>query len=148
MKGDLLLKDLCARVSYGVKFHYFSEFADGEDPEFDNTIAVIDIADEQILDEDHEDYIPIRQIMPYLRPMSSMTEEEKEEMHNLLSPEGTAIYENNGISLPINHYGEFVSYEFMNRIIQYLLEHYFDFMGLIPKGLAIEVTENNNPYKD
>ena len=87
------------------------------------------------------------EIKPYLRPMLSMTEEEKEEMHNLLSPEGTAIYENNGIALPINHYGEYVAYEFMNRIIQYLLKNHFDFMGLIPNGIAIEVTENNNPYK-
>ena len=77
---QLLLKDLCARLPYGVKFHYFSEFADGEDPEFDNTVAVIDIADWQILDEYHKDYILIGQIMPYLRPMSSMTEEEKEEL--------------------------------------------------------------------
>ena len=87
-------------------------------------------------------------LKPYLRPMSSMTEEEKKEMHNLLSPEGTVIYENDGIALPINHYGEFVPYEFMNRIIQYLLENHFDFMNLIPKGLAIEVTTENNPYKE
>ena len=70
------------------------------------------------------------------------------EMHNLLSPEGTAVYENDGIALPINHHVEFVSYEFMNGIIQYLLEHHFDFRGLIEKGLAIAVTEENNPYKE
>ena len=83
-----------------------------------------------------------------LRPMSSMTKEEREEMYNLLSPEGTAIYGNDGIALPLNHCGEFVSYEFMNRIIQYLLEHHFDFMGLIPKDLAIKVTKENNPYEN
>lgn len=94
------------------------------------------------------DDVDVEKIKPYLRPMLSMTEAEKEEMHNLLSPEGTAIYENNGIALPINHYGEYVAYEFMNRIIQYLLKNHFDFMGLIPKCIAIEVTENNNPYKN
>ena len=30
----------------------------------------------------------------------------------------------------------------------FLLAHHFDFRGLIEKGLAIEVTEENNPYKD
>ena len=90
----------------------------------------------------------IMDIKPYLRGMDSMSEEEKEEMHNLLSPEGTAIYDYDGINMPMNHYGEFVSYEFMNRIIQYLLEHHFDFIGFISKNLAIEVTEQNNPYKD
>ena len=90
----------------------------------------------------------IEKYKPYLRPMLSMTDEDKEEMHNLLSPEGTAIYGCGGISMPMNHYGEFVPYEFMNRIIQYLLKNHFDFMGLIPKDLAIEVTESNNPYKE
>ena len=31
-------------------------------------------------------------------------------------------------------------YEFFNS-------HHFDYRGLIPKGLAIEVTKENNPYK-
>ena len=87
------------------------------------------------------------EVKPYLRSMDDMTEEEKREMHKLLSPEGTAIYKNDGIASPINHCGEFVPYEFMNRIIQYLLEHHLDFMGLIPKGLAITVTEGYNPYE-
>ncbi len=131
---ELLMKDLCARLPYGVFCDIYNEkctiteklLIGGLSHFCDDTIAV----------------------RPYLRPMSSMTEEEKEEMHNLLSPEGTAIYENNGISVPMNHYGDFVSYEFMNKIIQYLLKNHFDFMGLIPKSLAIEVTEENNPYKE
>lgn len=47
---ELLLQDLSGRLPYWVKFHYFSEFADGEDPEFDNTVTVIDMANWQILD--------------------------------------------------------------------------------------------------
>ena len=31
--------------------------------------------------------------------------------------------------------------------IDWLLKNHFDFRGLIPKGIAIEVTEENNPYK-
>ena len=130
---DLLLKYLCMALPYHVFVHspsgnnYKLREVNTYTGSFGGTCAV-----------------PI----PYLRPMLTMTEEEKEEMHNLLSPEGTAIYENNGIALPINHYGEYVSYEFMNRIIQYLLKNHFDFMGLIPKGIAIEVTKDNNPYKN
>ena len=33
-------------------------------------------------------------------------------------------------------------------LIDWLNKNMFDFRGLIPKGLAIEVTEDNNPYKD
>lgn len=32
------------------------------------------------------------------------------------------------------------------RLIDWLNKHHFDYRGLIPMGLAIEVTENN-PYK-
>lgn len=132
------MKDLCARLPYSVIVEIISYGQEALKPWF----GKLSCKDLDCFIHD----IAYNSIKPFLRPMSSMTEEEKEEMHNLLSPEGTAIYENNGISLPINHYGEFVPYEFMNRIIQYLLKNHFDFMGLIPKGLAIEVTKDNNPY--
>ena len=66
--------------------------------------------------------------------MSSMKEEEKKEYHSLC-------------------YGEWCSYkdgwDYHNTIssIDWLLEHHFDYRGLIDKGLAIEVTKENNPYE-
>lgn len=147
---QLLFQDLCARLPYGVKG---LAYVFGEPCNINTNIN--GVINKSIV-TDYESYmlelIKLSSeditIKPYLRQMSSMTEEEKEEMHNLLSHEGTAIYKNDGIALPINHYGGFVPYEFMNRIIQYLLKNHFDFMGLIPKGLAIEVTDENNPYKE
>lgn len=69
---------------------------------------------------------------PFLRPMSSMTEEE-EKKYSLLC-------------FDVSYYDEDTpkcSFE----LIKWLLEKHFDFMGLIPKGIAIEVTEEHNPYK-
>ena len=64
-------------------------------------------------------------IKPYLRPMSSMTEEEEEEYESLV-----AWHE---------------SYE----IVDWLNSHHFDYRGLIPLGLAIDVTTlEDNPYND
>ena len=145
---ELLLKDLCARLPFGV----YCFINDESDIPRKLIRIEVDEVDGVLLDFLGNDpfLFPqcyLSEVKPYLRPISSMTEEEKEEMHNLLSPEGTAIYKNDGIALPINHYGEYVTYEFMNRIIQYLLKNHFDFSGLIQKGLAIEVTEDNNPYK-
>jgi hypothetical protein len=61
--------------------------------------------------------------------MSSMTEEEKKEYdHYLECMLYNTIYD-----------GAFAS--------DYLNAHHLDYRGLIPKGLAIEVTESNNPYK-
>jgi len=56
----------------------------------------------------------IDEIKPYLRPMSSMTEEEHKEYEQWL-PDGFNI-----------------------NTVNWLLENHFDFMGLIPKGLALE----------
>lgn len=64
------------------------------------------------------------EVKPYLRLLSNMTEEEKAELFQLMG-NGTDI-----------------------QRIDFYLSHHFDFMGLIPKGLAIEVKEGNNPYKN
>lgn len=155
---ELLLKDLCARLPYGVKILH-----EGWNYEWDDELSTVErvvgiddkfiytkVIDTHNGEEYRDNKWPVETFDDklFLKSMSSMTEEEKKEMHNLLSPEGTVIYKNNGISIPMNYYGNFVPYEFMNRIIQYLLKNHFDFMGLIPKGLAIEVSKENNPYKD
>ena len=70
-------------------------------------------------------------IKPYLRPMSSMTEGEKEEYKKL----GLIVVQNyDSVILPN-----------MNEI-DWLNAHHFDYRGLIEKGLAIAVNKNNNPY--
>ena len=73
----------------------------------------------------------LRHIKPYLRPMSSMTEEEKEYIKNRW------CYEDWGdIYNFLNHYqidaGD--AYSFTD----WLNEHHFDYRGLIEKGLALE----------
>lgn len=78
---------------------------------------------------------------PYLHPMSSMTEEERKEWKNTYLSDGIkvkALFGDINNSIVKSHVNS----------INWLLEHHFDFLGLIDKGLAIEVTEDNNPYKD
>lgn len=87
----------------------------------------------------------IEMVKPYLRSMSSMTEEEFLEYHNIKYNKVTyrrnygrfdvGKYRNVGI-IPIKDY------------LVWLLKNHFDFMDLIPQGIAIEVTEENNPYKE
>ena len=66
---------------------------------------------------------PITDIQPYLRPMSSMTEEEREEYHKLCD----------------SYYGIY-----FNSIdsIDWLNAHHFDYRDLIPKCLALEAPED------
>lgn len=118
---DLLVKDLCARLPYGV-------FMGNKEWNRKPYQLTCDEVQYMMMSDDYED-------VPYLRPMSSMTEEEREEYEKTLEIEYQDM-----LPEPIYH-KTLDSY-------YYLLEHHFDFRGLIPAGHAIEVTEENNPYKD
>lgn len=76
------------------------------------------------------------QFKPYLRPLSSMTEEEEKEFHE-------QMYK----AKPYSDGKSYNVYEVIGLDIIYLNSHHFDYLGLIPKGLAIAITEENNPYK-
>ena len=84
--------------------------------------------------EDIISKVKIDIVKPFLRPMSSMTEEE---INEFILISDTALWLGNKRSTCI------LSIEQLN----WLNAHHFDFLGLISKDLAIEVTEENNPYK-
>lgn len=72
------------------------------------------------------------QFKPYLRPISSMTEEEMDAYANT----GSFLYAN---GIPYN-------LVYTTEGLIFLLNNHFDIFGLIPKGLAIAVNKENNPY--
>ena len=128
---DLLSKDLCARLPYGVLCYINDD--DTNTPRKLRRIEV-DELDGILLDfwTGREDcpsmQVYLSEVKPYLRPKSSMTEEEKEEY----------------LKLGDIYYG--IYFDSINSI-DWLNAHHFDYRKLILKGLAIEVTEENNPYE-
>lgn len=109
---QLLIKDLCGRLPYGVKINIRSDYTlTMEDMEL-NAYHLYGI----------EYNIEYRGLRPYLRPMSSMTEEERK------------YY--NSLSILIAD-GECDVYEEMD----WLNAHHFDYRELIEKGLALEAPE-------
>lgn len=80
------------------------------------------------------------EVLPYLRTMSSMTEEEKHEL--LRFGVVNLDRDNNATDVCCVGFGNHA------KVQDYLNSIHVDYRGLIPKGLAIEVTEENNPYKD
>ena len=148
---ELLLKDLCARLPYGVKCYEADvEYA------FD-IIGTTSNNKEFVFSDGYERNL--EQIKPYLRPMSSMTEEEKKELERLIDEklnkhigqeddEWTpwVLYDTTGIKNSIG--GERFYFDEMIFIYDWLNKKMFDYRGLIEKGLAIAVTEENNPYKE
>lgn len=106
---QLLLKDLSARLPYRVKVHII----DANGAEIDDRLTTSTIS--------HLDRWVVK---PYLRPMSSMTEEEKKEYDHRLE---CMFYD--------TMYDDAFAVDWLN-------EHHFDFRGLIEKGLALGAPED------
>ena len=121
---DLVLRDLCTRLPYNVWVSYKTKYDDIERATILNGNYVRDIM------EGTSSWIDFK---PYLRPMSSMTEEEQKEYHK---------------TFRVEPYGNGYVYVESAKSFDWLNKNMFDYRGLIDKGRAIEVTEENNPYKD
>ena len=119
---QLLLKDISARLPYGVIVEIISCGQENLKPWF----GELSCKDLDCFIHD----VAYKSIKPYLRPMSSMTEEEVDEFTQF------DVYADGEYVMP-NH-----------EAVDWLNKNMFDYRGLIPKGLAIEVTEQNSPYKD
>lgn len=129
---DLLLKDICGRLLYGVKTSYsgYEMTIRGVDVE-SKTVDVIDWGKVRFA------AVRIEKIKPYLRPMSTMTEEEKKEY---IEYAGYEIEE----SVNGRHY-EYYLKDFCGTPnnpsvnadgVDWLNKKMFDYRGLIPAGLA------------
>ena len=123
---QLLLKDLCARLPYGVKF-----LRESWNFEWDEELSVIEV----LKDIDKDGYInntkvyTVDAIKPCLFPMSSMTTEEKEEYCQL---QQRVIYNSKGV---IN--------EDVTKYINWCYKKHLDINNLIPMELAIDATNLN-----
>lgn len=128
---QLLLVDLCARLLYKVMVNYNGLAR----PLFNiSPTQHFQITLDNALDGEHNGLVYVsldvdgEKPKPYLRPMSSMTEEEENELRRIRWT---------------TKEGEPRMYEWCD----YANAHHFDYRGLIEKGLAIAVTKENNPYE-
>ena len=122
---ELLLKDLCARLPYRVKAKYY-------DPEAERTTCD-EIDDVYCTTSIHNVEIGIGQyglhlteVKPYLFPMSSMTEEQCEELYAISEVQLTFTPD--------------IRIKVYKNTIEWFLKNHIDYNGLIEKGLAIDAT--------
>ena len=131
---ELWLKDLCARVPYHPKGRVVNNINGAECEEY-LTCATFSMFT-----------IVHNNSRLYLRPMSSMTEEERATVEqiakdNRLSPYGKINNKGcDNLILAIAHQGV--------PVIQYLYSRHFDLVGLIEKGLALEAPEGMYKVND
>ena len=110
---ELLIKDLCCRLPYGV----ILLCADSVREELRY------ITKDRLVNNNYD----ICEVKPILFPMTSMTEEQKEEFDRLYTYDALMV-------------------EPQWELIDFCNKHHLDYRSLIPSGLAIDAT-NLNIYK-
>lgn len=134
---ELLLKDLCARLPYGVMVREDTVLYDDKNTTSHRikklSYAQVGKGGSRIKGSIYDyEYI----YRPYLFPLSSMTEEQKQEyayIVNYISPDDTENWKE----------GEFIYVEQVTQLLHFYLINHLDYMNLIPKGLAIDATGLN-----
>jgi hypothetical protein len=129
---DLLLKDLCARLPYGV-------ICKDDYAKVEGKLVQIGINyDMCLLSDDYgkTEFAYIPNCKPYLFPLSSMTEEQIQEytyIVNYISSDDTENWVE----------GEFIYVEQFTQLMHFYHTNHLDYMGLIPMGMAIDATGLN-----
>ena len=128
---ELLLKDLCARLPYGVKLEFY---ASATKQTYVCTLLGLEPEEEEPIIAKTENgcfYMLAGNVKPYLFPLSSMSEEQQKEFDQLIELELKAI--NDEIA-----HTQVTTFE-----VDFYNKNHFDYRGLIEKGLAIDASGLN-----
>ena len=123
---ELLVKDLCARLPYGVQCYV------GDNKPYTLRSISIDNIDGTLLEfyetkDGLNMQVYLSECKPFLIPLSNMTDEQKDEFDSLYTYDALII-------------------EPQIKLINWCYENHFDINGLIPKGLANDATDKNIYY--
>ena len=130
---ELLLKDLCARLPYGVKVE--SVFINPDSKEHKSCgIEVFDATSILMINDG------LGEFKSYLFPLSSMTEAQQEEFDRIYADDMQVVANNLKNRLDGKPYETNLGHY---RHIDWLNKNHFDYRGLIEKGLAIDATGLN-----
>lgn len=132
---DLLLKDLCARLPYGVKASYY-----GAEEERETWDEIECVTLDGYVDIDQYS-LPIESIKPYLFPLSSMTKEQLFEVQEILGKNEIEI--DDGFLHIVDSDRNVITYLEILAVLEWFYKNHFDINNLIPKNLAIDATGLN-----
>ena len=126
---QLLLKDLCARLPYGVRYRHLAW--DDEHGEDYIAAKIYSINSDGYVKNSYDDEtVYIDDVRPYLFPLSSMTEEQYDQLYI------DSRVKNDSIDILDALANDMDAIDYCNK-------NHLDWRGLIPKGLAIDATGLN-----
>ena len=130
---EILIKDLCARLPYGVKVLFENEVF---------SIDYISAAYEEIKLDIPDNYtLDISNVKPYLFPLSSMTKEQLFDVQEILGKNEIEIED--GFLSIIDSDRNTLTYLEILAVLEWFNKNHFDYRGLIEKGIAINATNLN-----
>lgn len=133
---DILLKDLCSRLPYGVKVQCLSH---------QNPLKILSINPNGVTwvtgDKGYPFEVDWSDCKPYLFPMSSMTEEQYYEMQTISGKDCLEHMEVEKEWKNNSSFSHLPLYE--HCVIDFFDKNHFDYRGLIPMGLANDATGKN-----
>lgn len=136
---EILVKDLCARLPYNTMIHGVYAY---ENPDYDcgrDPDKILYSEHDSVMLPSDIDWIEMyaADIKPYLFPMSSMTDKQREEYESLcikVTSECTEFY--TGVTFTTDNFYDTI------ESFDYLYKNHIDVRGLIDKGLAIDATKS------
>ena len=142
IERQLIIKDICSMLPYGVKFESYDNIPIVEYCACNNVFiheqgyVIIELLDKDsngnTLASTSINLTTVSRLpKPYLRPMSSMTEEEKNELGNFVAAEMFAS-QNKDPLFQLTRKALFA--DFFNK-------HHIDYRGFIEDGFALEAPE-------
>ena len=132
---DLLLKDLCARLPYNIKVY---DNNGNFNTSYVNLLHINGKVSEAFVGNGMQcRTAPIDEIRPYLFPLSSMTEEQKEFIKNKF------CYDWDIDDHPYSLWTYCIGIGDVDELIDWFHKNHIDYRGLIPMGLAIDATGLN-----
>ncbi|WQJ54055.1 MAG: hypothetical protein [Vetruanivirus porcinprimi] len=130
---EILIKDLCARLSYGVKVLFENKVFSIDYISAKYEEIKLDIPDNYTLD--------ITNVKPYLFPLSSMTRKQLFDVQEIIGKNEIEIED--GFLHIINYDRNTITYLEFLAVFEWFYKNHFDIYGLIPMGLAIDATNLN-----
>jgi hypothetical protein len=125
---QLLIQDLCGRLPYSIKVHHYQgSNCILKSIDLRTYAAYVEVYDVMALKDFIQDgQRSIFEYKPYLRPMSSMTEEEEKEVRILWNED---FVDKRSI------------YHCYPKTTDFYNKHHLDYRGLIPMGLALDAPD-------
>lgn len=118
---EQLLKDLCARLSCGVKVYLNTDMCSNWTGDYVLTAIKSEEHSVQCSVKHFSCWCDLKWVKPYLFPLSSMTEEQRDVIDLIASNSNTPL----------------------SDVVDFYNKNHLDYRGLIPKDLAIDATGKN-----